>query len=231
MSGKEVYDGMSCQTFRSIVQEYVRREIRHDGDLSGLPQDLRDHARTCSSCARHLAVAEALFDVDPTTIEPPPGLADRIAGRVLDAENARDWRVPRRSVALRVTAGLAAAAVLILATVFVTLSVTQGQRTPVASPGVNQEPMELETVVVRLEFHAAGARSVAVVGDWNDWNPEYHLMKYSADTGVWQIEFTVTPNREYRYQFLVDGEQWHADPTASIVVNDGFGGVNSILDI
>ena len=39
----------------------------------------------------------------------------------------------------------------------------------------------------------------------------------------------LTRNRSYTYSFVIDGERWVPDPGAPETVDDGFGGVNSIL--
>ncbi len=36
-------------------------------------------------------------------------------------------------------------------------------------------------------------------------------------------------DRSYTYGFVIDGERWVPDPGAPETVEDGFGGVNSIL--
>jgi hypothetical protein len=49
--------------------------------------------------------------------------------------------------------------------------------------------------------------------------------------GVWEIEIPLKKGEEHQYQFLVDGESWIPDPEAPLQVGDGFGGVNSVLQI
>jgi hypothetical protein len=49
--------------------------------------------------------------------------------------------------------------------------------------------------------------------------------------GIWQIEIEVQPDKEYQYQFLINGERWIPDPEAPMNVDDGFGGENSVLNI
>jgi hypothetical protein len=92
-------------------------------------------------------------------------------------------------------------------------------------------PRLLDHVGVHLVLEAPGARSVAVVGDWNGWETDSQHLVDSDGDGVWEIRFSVERDREYQYQFVVDDERWVHDPRSSLLVDDGFGGVNSILDI
>ncbi len=47
---------------------------------------------------------------------------------------------------------------------------------------------------------------------------------------VWVGQVQVQPGR-YNYVIVVDGERMLVDPTAPQVVDDGFGGKNSVLDV
>lgn len=86
------------------------------------------------------------------------------------------------------------------------------------------------TVEVHLSFHAPEAARVVVVGDWNGWDPQGQLLQDRDGDGIWEISFTVDPDGEYQYQFVIDDETWLPDPDAWLQVPDGFGGINSVLD-
>ena len=70
-----------------------------------------------------------------------------------------------------------------------------------------------------------------MVGDWNGWNPDAHPLTDDNGDGIWETEIKLHPGKEYRYQFYIDKEIWIADPDAPLAIEDGFGGVNSILRI
>jgi 1,4-alpha-glucan branching enzyme len=88
-----------------------------------------------------------------------------------------------------------------------------------------------EVVTVRLLLAAPGAESVSVVGDWNGWDPQKDRLRDPEGDGVWEIRLRLRRGMEARYQFLVDGEHWLADPRAPLQVDDGFGGTSSVLQI
>jgi len=87
------------------------------------------------------------------------------------------------------------------------------------------------TILVRLVFEAPEARSVTVAADWNQWRPETHPLTDEDGDGVWEIHLRLQRGRDYQYQFVIDGSQWVADPGARVQIDDGFGGVNSLLNI
>lgn len=83
----------------------------------------------------------------------------------------------------------------------------------------------------RFELVAPQAGSVALVGDFNDWDPRRTPMTFlSRERGVWAAELPLGPGR-YRYAFLLDGARWQADPRAPAAVDDDFGTPSSVLTV
>ena len=85
-------------------------------------------------------------------------------------------------------------------------------------------------VYVQFVFAAPSARSVAVAGDFNGWNPDLHLLRDPDGDGVWTGLFAV-PAGLHKYMFVVDGERWVTDPRAERYVDDGFGMRNALLSV
>jgi hypothetical protein len=79
-----------------------------------------------------------------------------------------------------------------------------------------------------LRLFAPGAGQVALVGDFNAWNPRSRPLRATGD-GWWEIEL-VLPAGVYQYAFWVDGDLV-APPDATSTVPDGFGGRNGVLEI
>lgn len=84
-----------------------------------------------------------------------------------------------------------------------------------------------DTVYVRFELVAPAARQVALAGSFNGWGDRAIALSKAA-TGVWSVTVAL-PVGEHRYDFVVDGTHWVADPTAHAQVDDGFGGTNSVI--
>lgn len=84
--------------------------------------------------------------------------------------------------------------------------------------------------MVRFVFRAERAASVAIVGDFNDWNDRAHLLQRAADSDLWT---TTVPLKKgmYEYMFVVDGTQWKVDPLATRFRDDGFGNKNAVLEL
>jgi hypothetical protein len=82
--------------------------------------------------------------------------------------------------------------------------------------------------IARFVGHFPGARSVEVVGSFNDWSRgSLHLRDEDHD-GIWHGD-AVLPAGQHEYMFVVDGERWVADPLAGRYVDDGFGQENALL--
>jgi len=82
--------------------------------------------------------------------------------------------------------------------------------------------------VVDLFFSAPQAVSVAVVGDFNGWDPRQTRMIRSNHEGRWTARLELPPG-VHQYSFVIDGSVWVPDPGAKTTLADGFGGRNSVL--
>jgi hypothetical protein len=172
-----------------------------------------------------------------------PGLDARIMAAVR-AERARSaapatqrawrWLVRPRMVALSPLTGLAMAAGV---AGMVLLLDRDGARPAPATVVAAAEPVADARFVsdvpvrdVQFVLFAPQARQVAVVGDFNDWDPKAPSasMRVSA-TGVWSARLPVTLGR-HEYAFVVDGKEWTLDPRAPSAADD-FGKPNSVLTV
>jgi 1,4-alpha-glucan branching enzyme len=84
--------------------------------------------------------------------------------------------------------------------------------------------------VVTFVLYAPRARSVAIAGDFNDWNPQSTALRPTNLGSAWVAQVPVPPGR-YRYAFLVDGTRWIADPVAPLAPADDFGTASSVLTV
>ena len=143
--------------------------------------------------------------------------------RRLDAERRgrglRGWV----SAATRITHHPGWAAALAAGVVAVaTLGVMRGKPKPERAAGaVPLEPVQFVLV-------APTARSVAVVGDFNDWGLGDSALVATNHEGVWSVTAPV-PAGVHRYAFVVNGKQWVADPSAPRSSSDDFGMPSSAL--
>jgi 1,4-alpha-glucan branching enzyme len=80
---------------------------------------------------------------------------------------------------------------------------------------------------VTFELPGLQAETVAVVGDFNNWDATNGTMKRRKD-GVWTKAIRLAPGT-YRYRYVADGNRWHNDPAADSYEASGMGEDNSIL--
>lgn len=75
------------------------------------------------------------------------------------------------------------------------------------------------------------ADRVALVGDFNGWDPESLPFHQDRD-GCWRLRLALPVGQHYQFLYLVDGE-WCSDycaAEAGSVVDNPFGGHNCVLD-
>lgn len=73
------------------------------------------------------------------------------------------------------------------------------------------------------------AATIAVVGDFNDWDRERHYMAKSASG--YQITIRVPIGRRYRFRYLLDRAEWQNDWQADEYEPNAYGGDDSVLDL
>jgi hypothetical protein len=86
-------------------------------------------------------------------------------------------------------------------------------------------------VTLRLPKEAVGAAgSVAVVGDFNDWDQEAMPMK-RLRSGDFEITIALPTGKEYRFRYLIDGSRWENDWCADKYYPNSYGCDDSVLII
>lgn len=151
---------------------------------------------------------------------------------------ARPWYRRTFSVSLSQVAGLAAAAALVGV---VAMNVVKPGTTPGAEMALRADT-ELtlqpvadvatdENALVQQQFIlvAPSASSVALVGDFSDWDASRLKMERVSADGAWSITLPLPPGR-YEYQFEVDGKLRVTDPTRPQTSSE-FGSANSVVTV
>lgn len=83
--------------------------------------------------------------------------------------------------------------------------------------------------LVRFVFVDSKAKSVQLVGDFNEWTKGSTQLTPSGAPGVWATSVALTPGR-HEYAFIVDGTRWVVDPLA-IKSSDDFGTESSVIRV
>jgi hypothetical protein len=111
-------------------------------------------------------------------------------------------------VTVALAAGIAAIAVLTAQTLRHSSSPPSANA---SSPVVATGPIHDTVTFVRFVF-VGKARSVALVGDFNRWGGQPTVLDRTTG-GAWTASVPLS-NGRHEYAFIVDGEQWVADPLA-----------------
>lgn len=166
-------------------------------------------------------------------VEMSAGFEARVMGAVRKREDASvlAWIVRPRVLRLSPLAGLAAAAGIALAVLTLDRAGSERAATQVAATLPAAPTAAVDTIkLVQFMLVAPEARTVSVVGDFNDWDPAATPLREAADAGVWTITVPLTAGR-HQYVFMVDGNRWTPDPAAPTAVEDDFGMPNSVITV
>jgi hypothetical protein len=157
--------------------------------------------------------------------EPPADLVDKIL-RSVKPKKLSQWRrfllwaaAPRSLTISPIK--LVPVAVVVCVALVVTIHLLPKGEIPV-NQSANKE------VLVTFTFEHPQARSVSLIGSFNQWKPRGLEMRSRGEEKVWVLELRLPPGR-YEYAFLVNGEVVQADPTSPFSERDGFGNQNSII--
>jgi hypothetical protein len=158
-------------------------------------------------------------------------IADAAAAARLAPADDDLLRSPRPRVRWWMTAGLAAAAIV----GFFARGLVPSDRaanTPAvpAMPVVAPAPVrsaaatraDVALVPQPFVLENATAHRVAVVGDFNNWNPRVTPMTRSSDGGLWSAIVPIMPGRHV-YGFMVDDSIFVLDPRVPKVRDPDFG--------
>lgn len=196
---------MTCTEWKSYI---AGLEVL---DAEALSPAAKAHLKSCKKCNIRYSALQMLDRANVLHVEARSTLASRVKARIRGESSPMQRKAARHR---RIFTFAAAAAILAA----VPLTVWWVQSGPASTR---------HTVIVHFTLQAPAASSVAVVGDWNAWNPSAQLME--RHDGTWEITVRLQPDHTYQYQFLVDNSRWIPDPKSKLTIESGFGGLNSVL--
>jgi hypothetical protein len=90
--------------------------------------------------------------------------------------------------------------------------------------GSNQTPVKNSGIM-------KDAKTVCLVGDFNNWNIHANPMKRKKN-GDYTISLELTEGHEYQFRYLIDGTRWENDWNADKYVESPYGGSdNSVVRV
>ncbi len=72
------------------------------------------------------------------------------------------------------------------------------------------------------------AKSVALVGDFNNWDPKTNIME-PLKGGEFKAVVELKAGQEYQFRYVADGSNWLNDSEAEKAANE-FGDYNSVIN-
>ncbi len=75
---------------------------------------------------------------------------------------------------------------------------------------------------------AVNASEVAIVGDFNNWNPTSDVMKPLKD-GSFSHAMEIANDAEYQFRYVADQSNWFNDEEADKEISSVFGSINSVI--
>lgn len=85
------------------------------------------------------------------------------------------------------------------------------------------------TKAVSFRMNAPDATSVALVGDFNAWDPNARKMRQNK-SGGWWITIRLVPG-VYQYKFVINGIEWREDPENHRQELNNYGTMNSVCEV
>ena len=96
--------------------------------------------------------------------------------------------------------------------------------------GTGCKPPRVENGRLLFLFHDDEAATVAVAGDFNQWNRLATPLKCNS-SGLWTTEIDAPRTGRFEYKFIVNGQRWIEDPSNGMKAPDSYGGLNSVIVI
>ena len=87
-----------------------------------------------------------------------------------------------------------------------------------------------DRVLMRFVYVDSDAESIAVAGDFSEWEP-ISLTRVSINGDQAWTGLIPLTRGEHRYMFIKDGEEWVTDPFAKTFRDDGFGNRNAVISL
>jgi hypothetical protein len=99
-------------------------------------------------------------------------------------------------------------------------------------PGIEKEHIKNRTIC-KATFVLPGeaapkARTVTIVGDFNNWNRDATPLK-KLGNGDFAVTVELDAGKEYRFRYLIDGHRWENDWHADRYVKSPYGSEDSVV--
>lgn len=236
-----------------LLRRYLDGELSAEEERKALHM-IADDPEMRSMLRFEQQLSDSLSQVEKIQHEAdvPEGFTDRVMNRIERHEHdtastgiidkIREWYkqlwTPRQVQWRPAYAFVLALLVMFSLSYPLVLTRQEGGRTPQSRQGrvqnlqnsVQQVSAEAGKVMLRFVYIDDKAKSVAVAGDFNNWEPvELSRQKVNGET-VWTGLISMSRG-EHSYMFVKNGDKWVTDPLAPVQREDGFGNKNAVIYI
>ena len=200
---------MKCEKARELVNFYIDNEISHEEK-----EELEAHLNICVECKRYYSQILKIHEMlsDDSGLEPREGFTERVIAN-LPKKRSLWVRFPKPAL------------VGIFSIIFIIFISFSSFNFIVNKP--SGDDVKVQFILNLSQVHA---KTVSIVGDFNNWEPNKNFLQDPNGDGIWVGEVNLKPGK-YQYVFVIDGKKWMPDPRAAKLTKDGFGGINSIIDV
>ena len=210
---------MRCNDVEELLEDYI------DGLLPEKERkELDSHIVECGSCKKECSELKEMINAmrSVSMIAVPVDFTSLVMGRVGKYSRNRiaewfDFIFTPRVVRWNMATAVSLALLIGFSLYFI--------------PTRNQ-PGNGDVINVRFQIEMpeqSNVRTVSLAGDFNGWDTETMMLNLSGDN-KWTLDVPLEKGC-YQYMFVIDGKEWMPDPGARKLVNDGFGGKNSLLEL
>ena len=217
-----------CQNIREYIEDYL------EGRLSAQEAaEIEAHLDSCPDCQKEFKQWQKLFQelsslsLSSAEEQPSSDFTVQVMQKIAQQDSLvrESWwdKVHHLLTLPRVSLKWAAALGMALVTLFLGYNIYFSSVTQYC-------PNNLAEITFSMRADASQVKSIAVVGDFNDWDPTRNLLADENNDGIWTVTLKLEPGR-YEYMFILDGQKWVPDPSAYRYVSDGFGNKNAVLEI
>ncbi len=215
-----------CQNIKDYIEDYLEERLSAQEAV-----EIEEHLKSCPNCQKEMIVWQELFQnldiLSQADVQLQPDFTAQVMQKITEeipASIESWWGKALHLLTLpRVSLKWMAALGTVLAVLFLGYSIY-------FSPVTQYCPNNLAEITFSMRADASQVKSIAVVGDFNDWDPTRNLLTDENNDGIWTVTLKLEPGR-YEYMFILDGQKWVPDPSAYRYVSDGFGNKNAILEI
>jgi len=213
-----------CSDIQNYIQDYL------DGKLTPeIRAEVEEHLNSCSACQKEYQTWQNLFQSlnsfpeEKTSLDFTSRVMQQIGNEELVVQQSWWEKVHRILTLPRVSLKWAAAFGMVLVSAVIGYNFYFSPVQPFCRNN-------LAEITFTLQADASQVKSIAVVGDFNDWDPDRNQLLDENGDGVWATTLKLEPGR-YEYMFILDGQKWVPDPEAYRYVRDGFGNKNAVIEI